>query len=132
MNVDLLYPSTRVLILLSNSILSSPRGKQTESPSPPFHSPPRTAFNMPLLPAGGQPRQWPCQHRPTRMRNSTIKGHNCSPYGGDGGGERGAPWGAWGQGALAPERQFHGLDPNVPPAGADEREHQGKLETATS
>ena len=43
-----------------------------------------------------------------------------------------APWGARGQGALVAEKQFHGLDPKVPPAGADEREHQGKLETAAS
>ena len=38
--------------------------------------------------------------------------------------------GVRGLGALAAEEQFQGVDPKVPPARADEREYQGKLETA--
>lgn len=33
------------------------------------------------------------------------------------------------QGALGTEKQFRGMDPKVPQAGADEREHPEKLET---
>lgn len=38
-------------------------------------------------------------------------------------------WPEWGQGALIIEKQFKGVDPKVPQAGADQSKHQGKVET---
>lgn len=125
MNVALLWPSIQVLILLSDSILSSGVGEADRKPArSPFHSPPRTAFNMLLLPAGRRPHRWPCQHWPWRIRNSTIKGQNCSSYSGTGGGECGTAQGRpqWGQGVLGPEKQFEVSEPKATATGTDEWE----------
>lgn len=75
---------------------------------------------MLLLPAGTQPRQWPCQYWPKRIRNYTIKGQNCSLCRCDGGGECVAPSGAspsGGRGHWSQKSSSKELTPKFPRQG---------------